>query len=1130
MALPVNQVSSAITEPPVVLPVVHTGSIGAPAKSALTSSLRANPLGTSSSNASLPCTKQHTWHHGPCNHLSTSSNVTIPGFSSLRILARASIDCDGTSQTEGHIIVDPFLCTHKCLTVPPGLYTLQGGFTHLYVINVTSAPVTLKRGTKITNVEFTAAPIDTFPLPNQEFCGAAELHTADQHEAVAAALHSTLACSPIPNPDHKAALKALFSKFPNVLPSDTRPLGRTDLLEHSITLVEGATPVRIPTYRIPHAKRQHLMAEVQGMLDNDLIEPSHSPWSSPLLLVPKPDGSFRPVVDFRQLNAQTIPEPFPMPTIKSLLMDIRRDTTIFSSIDLKKGFLQVPLEVDSRPLTAFSTPTGHYQFKVAPMGLMNSPLSFCRLMALVLQGLLQDDVLVYLDDILVCSHSVEDHSAKLSQIFDRLDKAGLTINPSKCRFYASSLTFLGHTLSGDGIRPNHLKVEVIRRFPQPKSAAEVRRFLGIAGFYRSFIKDYGKIAAPLTNLLRKDVHFAWGSDTQEAFDLLKSALVTAPVLTFPDYNSPFHVFSDASNVGLGAVLMQRVTGKFHPIAYASRALSPAERRYHTTDREMLAAVWALRHFRDIIQGYKVTLWTDHNPLTSMFNPSFKDPHNRKARYQLTLQDFDVEIKYIKGALNTAPDALSRIDNPNQPQMPNLASDIPDSFPPSFARCHNAAPAVAHACPLVPVPGPSTQALDLQRVRTELASDAIFGDILRDLVANRQPSRVPGLPVHEFKECDGLLYRISRPKRIKGRLTTSSTTLVLPAAFVDDVLKLAHEGNMHIGIFKTIQWLRKRYYFPKLYTRVSKHVRACKSCPLTKGSVGPPAPCGTYDVPSKPWDRVFSDILSLPPSVHGHKYLILFVDQFSRYCELAAIPDKSSDTIAQTFHDRVICRHGCPSYLITDNAPEYTSEVIRKLGELLNIEKPNILPYRPQANSFSERLNRSILSLLRTMTDPQRAEWCRSVAAIQGAINGTHHSALGDTPDFILMGRDKRLPYDLLCNDKLVPQYSSSTPESIVRDMQRAWRAARGALATTADKAIRLQNCKRTRKHIATGDLVFHEIIKAGVIHQKLAPKFEGPFRVMRTKQNQAFCLNLSKHTSHWFHVDTLKLADAYYNP
>ena len=1059
-----------------------------------------------------------TWHSDEVSHASTAERVTIPGFSSL--LIKTKIKLNGAPDLlNGHIFIEPSCTTHKCLALPPGLYQVKGGTAFIYVINVSKAPITLLRGTKVSLVEFTNNNLTVVDMPHAVTCASTQIST-DNSETMENALQEILATNPNLSSDQISSLKDLFNKFPSILPSESRPIGRTELLQHSIKLVEGTTPRQIPAYRVPHSKRVQLEKEIQGMLKAGIISPSKSPWSSPILLIPKPDGNFRVVADFRYVNSKTVKESFPMADIKTLLMDINSNSKIFSSIDLKKGFLQVPLEEASKPITAFNTPSGCYEYNVVPMGLTNS-LTFCRLMSLVLQGLLSDNVLIYMDDLLITSNTQKEHKDRLDQIFSRLHDANLTINPSKCRFFATSLVFIGHTLTGDGILPNKNKISAIEDFPTPRSAKDIKSFIGLGGFYRSFVPNFSSIAAPLTSLLKKDAKFKWEEDQENAFNHLKSLLVSSPVLAYPDYNKPFELYTDASNVGLGAVLMQKFHNKRRPIAYASRILSKTEKSYCTTDKEMAAIAWSLRHFRDIILGYKITVFTDHCPLTYMINSPTKDPFGKRARYFLTLSEYDLDVKYIKGSQNTPPDALSRAPL----QIKNTTSDdMSDPFPPSFKTADPVVSLINSFPASVYTPTTTLPSLNTTDVRKELLKDDRYKSILAALESNQPPPKFTGLPVSTFVAHNGILFRQLNAKRLKGHYKKPVTQTVLPESYVDRFIERAHVETLHAGKQRTIDHLRKHFFFPYLARRTATWVDNCETCELYKGSVGNKNPCGTYDPPTRPWSVVFTDILTLPQSNNGHRYLIVFIDQGTRYCELAVIPDKTSKSIAKALFYNVICRWGTMETLVSDNAPEYTSDIIKELASLLNISHPPILPYRPEANGFSERLNRTIIQHIRTLSVENQEIWCEILPVIQGAINDNMHAAFADSPDFANFGRDKRLPYDLLLTDKPIPAYTFSTPSHLIRRQQLIWQATEKALKHAAEKAKQLQSGLPNPKGNLIGLKVYHLLERGGAIKQKLDKKFEGPFRVVDQIHNKAKCRHIATQQDTWFHVDKLKLA------
>ena len=1050
--------------------------------------------------------------------------VTIPAFSGARVQVQIKVRMDGVLRLKGSFIVHPLLMHIEGLSVAPGLYEFENGKTTLILMNTTPSEIVVPRQKKICDIEYLLHDIEEANWPEGMFCGLTT--SGNETGLVKSTVETTLEQNPSPFPDADKWLERLFSENLTVLPSQDRPLGKTSRVEHRIELTADAKPFKIPAYRVPHSRKALISKEIKAMLESGIIEPSTSPYSSPLLLVPKANGEYRPVIDFRRLNSQTVNENFPIPSIKSLLYDINKSTKILSSIDLEKGYFQIPLAEDCKHLTGFTTNDGHYQFVRCPMGLKNAPVTFSRLMSLLLHDAMGDGIFVYLDDILIASETVDEHKRKLSQVLGRLAEAGLTIKPSKCRFFQEKLVFLGHELSELGMRPNQLKIRAVKDFPTPNNSKELKSFLGLSNFFRAYVKDYGSIASPLNSLLKKSIKWEWKEEHEIAFNKLKSLLTSAPVLAFPDYNLPFEVHTDASMVGIGATLLQRVAGVPRPIAFASRKLSQAEVNYSATDREMLAIAWALKHWREVIQGYQVVVYSDHAPLVNTLKPTHRDPHGRRARYQVTLGEFNAEIRYIKGKVNYAPDALSRI----QTGMDGLHIDEsalnPLSLPPAMARQEASTTAYPHTCALFPSEGDPEDPLSREEIAGELRKCQTYGQIVKALEEGRETPKVAHIPTHEFILEDGILIRVSKPKNIRGRIMKSTRTVVIPESSVSKVLKWAHEGNGHLGFFKTLSFLRARFFFPRMTKVVGTYVRSCKVCPLSKGKVVE-HPCGTYDVPRMPWERVFFDILSLPMSNQGNQYLLVFIDNFSRFTELVVIKDKRAETVARAFHNTIICRHGTPSVLVSDNGPEVFNEIMTKLCKLYNISRPRILPRRPQANGYCERLNRSILGILRTLTDDQKDNWCDSIPTLQSALNGSYHRPLGDSPDFLLSGRDKRLPYEILHNQSH-PRYTGDTPETLFRGNIRAWKIFREAAMNSQDTARRYQESKLQRKPFEVGSQVFHQIEKKGLIRGKLQDSFEGPFRVLRFKKNGVLCRCIASQEEKTFHPDKLKPADKYY--
>lgn len=397
------------------------------------------------------------------------------------------------------------------------------------------------------------------------------------------------------------------------------------------------------------------------MLDNKIIEHSVSAYNSPILLVPKKSSSddkkWRLVVDFRQLNKKNLADRFPLPRIDTILDQLGR-AKYFSTLDLMSGFHQIPLNSDSRKYTAFSTPSGHYAFTRLPFGFSISPNSFQRMMTIAMAGLTPECTFVYIDDIVVIGCSAEHHIKNLTKVFERLRHYNLKLNPEKCKFFKTEVTYLGDNITDQGILPDDSKFNVIQNYPVPTNADEVRRFVAFCNYYRKFVPNFAKLAKPLKNLLKKNSIFNWTDNCQNVFEQLRYHLMSPPILSYPDFSKKFILTTDASNIACGAVLSQNNDGKDLPIAHASKAFSKAEAKKPTIMQEMIAIHWAIDHFKPYLYGLKFTIRTDHRPLVYLFG--MKEPTKKLTQMRLDLEDYDFEIEHIKGKDNIGADALSRI--------------------------------------------------------------------------------------------------------------------------------------------------------------------------------------------------------------------------------------------------------------------------------------------------------------------------------------------------------------------------------------------------------------------------------------------------------------------------------------
>lgn len=466
------------------------------------------------------------------------------------------------------------------------------------------------------------------------------------------------------NKEEKSSLLEICHDFSDIFYVEGDQLTFTDAVMHEIH-TNSSLPINTKSYRYPEVHKEEVNQQINKMLTDGIIEPSNSPWNSPVWIVPKKlDASgkrkWRIVIDYRKLNEITIGDSFPLPNISDIL-DQLGHSKYFSIIDLTSGFHQIRMSSEDAPKTAFSTPSGHYQFQRMPFGLRNAPATFQRLMNTVLMGIQNIRCFVYLDDIVVFADNLENHNKRLVEVFERLSRFNLKIQPDKCEFMRREVMYLGHLITEQGVKPDPAKVKAVSQYPVPTCPKDIKAFLGLAGYYRRFIKNFSSLSKPLTSLLKKDVNFVWSSKQQDSFEKLKSALCLEPVLQYPDFTKTFYLTTDASNFAIGSVLSQGQPPSDLPIAYASRTLNRAEGNYSTTEKELLAIVWSVKHFRPYLYGRKFVIMTDHKPLTWLFN--VKDPGSRLVRWRLTLEEYDYDIIYKPGKINHNADALSRISIP-----------------------------------------------------------------------------------------------------------------------------------------------------------------------------------------------------------------------------------------------------------------------------------------------------------------------------------------------------------------------------------------------------------------------------------------------------------------------------------
>ena len=680
----------------------------------------------------------------------------------------------------------------------------------------------------------------------------------------------------------RAQLKALLTEFSDVVATSNDDVGQTNLMAHTIN-VDGAAPVKQPPRRLPFHKREEVRKHLDQMLAADVVEPSSSPWSSPVVLVKKPDGSSRFCIDYRALNNVTRKDAYPQPRIDDTL-DSLGGAKYFSTLDLQSGYWQVDVDSESRDKTAFSTPFGLYQFKRVPFGLTNAPATFQRLMAVVLRGLTPLMCLVYLDDIIIFSTTFEEHVERLRLVLSRLREAGLKLKPRKCRLLCEHVRFLGHVVSEQGVSTDPEKVRAIAEWPTPTCVKDVRSFLGMAGYYRRFVRDFSTVARPLNKLLERDVAFVWNEDSEGAFRVLKDVLSSAPILSFPDFDRPFIVDTDASNSGLGAVLSQiGLDTVERPVYFASRTLNRAERKYSTTRKELLAVVWALKTFRPYLLGAPFVLRTDHNALVWLMN--FKEPEGQVARWLESLAEYDFEIEHRSGKKHQNADALSRREESRQVTSDSVPQRTVEEL----------------ACSSLQIGADEAQ---LDDVRQAYQADPDLAVVV-DRLSRDKHGCFPGDPAvvrslmnqeNSLKLENGLLYRKFVPTNPGSQVVLQ---LVVPRRHRTRLFQEAHAGatSGHFAHKRTLEKLRQSAYWPGMSRDVEEWCRSCATCARRRNPVPRSqnrAPLG-HIAAAHPFEKIAIDLMGpLPVTSTGNfskviniSWYILICDYFSKWVDIFA---------------------------------------------------------------------------------------------------------------------------------------------------------------------------------------------------------------------------------------------------
>jgi hypothetical protein len=858
--------------------------------------------------------------------------------------------------------------------------------------------------------------------------------------------------------------------FPEDLPMELPPQRSSDF---KIQLHEGSKPITRAPYRMSTIELAELKKQLDDLIAHGFIVPSKSPYGAPILFVRKNDGSTRMCMDYRGLNSQTVKNSYPLPRVEDLL-DQLSGATVFSKIDLRSGYHQIRIDKEDTWKTAFRSRYGLYEFRVLPFGLTNAPAHFMALMQEVFHELLDTCCIVFLDDVLIYSRTVQEHDKHLNQVLELLRRHKLYAKLSKCELYKSQISFLGHTLSADGVHMETSKVEAIQRWPAPMTIADLRAFLGLAGYYRRFIAFFSAIALPLTALLKKDKAYDWNEEAARAFEKLKEAIQRAPVLATPREDLQFVVTTDASGYAVGASLSQDSGDGLRPCAFMSKKMIPAERNYPVHEQELLAIICALKEWRHHLHGKKFRIITDHHSLRYLHT----QPHlsARQSRWCEYLSQFDCTIEYMDGKQNVVADALSRRADHrdahvNATTMKIVSSDL------------------------------------LDEIKMLYDDDELLG---RD---RSSEDRAKAISKHKLKLEDGYWlmndrYYVPSSKPLKTKLLAEAHDSILAG---------------HVGSAKTIELLSRDYYWPRMYEEIKHYVSTCVKCQQNKAShQHPQGLLQPLPVPERRWQQVSMDFITqLPMTKQGHDAIVVFVDKLSKMVHL--VPTTTSvdaPQVARLFMREVVRLHGVPESIVSDRDPRFTSSFWQELWKMLGTRLAMSTAYHPQTDGQTERANRTLEDMLRAFVSVRQDDWDEFLVASEIAINNTQQSSSRYSPYYLNSGAHPRFPLSI--GTKSINQ----SAEHVFESLRVALEQATKNLHQAQQRQAHFANQHRKEVELEVGDKVFLSTRDLQLRHRapKLDPKFIGPYEVTKRVGKVSYELALpdSMRIHPVFHISKLR--------
>lgn len=961
--------------------------------------------------------------------------------------------------------------------------------------------------------------------------------------------------------EFKDQLHKLCSDYTDVFGLETEPITANNFYKQKIKL-KDSDPVYIKNYRIPHTHRAEINEQVNKLVSDGIVEPSVSEFNSPLLLVPKkalPNSEqkrWRLVVDYRQINKKVIADKFPLPRIEDILDQLGR-AKYFSCLDLMSGFHQIELEKKSRDITSFSTDNGSYRFTRLPYGLKIAPNSFQRMMTLAFSGLEPTKAFVYMDDLIVIGCSSNHMLKNLKNVFEQCRKYNLKLHPDKCSFFRCEVNFLGHLCTDNGILPDKSKYDIIEKYPVPTDSDSARRFIAFCNYYRRFVRNFSFYSRHITRLCKKNVKFEWTLQCNEAFEYLKKQLLKPTLLQYPNFEKQFCITTDASKYACGAVLSQEYNGKELPVAFASKTFTNGESNKSTTEQELIAIHWAIQYFRPYIYGTHFLVKTDHKPLSYLF--SLKNPSSKLTRIRLDLEEYDFTVEFLKGKQNVVADALSRItlnelkeqyeqtvgvykvvtrsetrrNSPNHVyddtrgnfsiEEPNVYDVINFNDVKKFVKlklslnqcCLKHGKVILKRIHVVDLCANGNFDLDqfFHRLNREAGSLKIS-----------QLQMAPSEQIFKFVPLD--LFKKTGKKilnRVKVALLPMVTIIngnnekekkTILTRYHDD----AAEGG-HAGITRTYGKIKRHYYWKGMVRDITRYVKACKKCQLSKVTRHTKTPMTLTHTPAQPFDIVLIDTIGpFPKSETGNEYAVTLICDFTKYLVALPIPDKNSKTVAKAIFESHILTYGPMRTIVTDMGTEYKNSLIEHLCKYLKVKNITSTAYHHQTLGTVERSHRTFNEYVRSYISIDKDDWDVWLRYFTYCYNTTPSVSHGYCPYELLFGRVPNMFQVFNQIKDIQPLYNPEDYSKEVRyRMEMAYKRARQLLETAKIERKERHDKGKIEPIFNIGDTV---LLRNETGH-KLDSKYLGPYNIIDVMKNGNYVIKGKKTIT--VHSDRLKI-------